>query len=111
MHSHRKSCDYDAPGYKNDVRNGLAFYVRVSDAGVPAKEAPHVWFHRFELTGEERNGGCQERETEGLIFLSKLPGGMFFFACQCFSCTTRSDTDTSLMLYYVQLESQVQLRY
>ncbi len=68
MHSHRKSCDYDAPGYKNDVRNGLAFYVRVSDAGVPAKEAPHVWFHRFELTGEERNGGCQKRETEGLIF-------------------------------------------
>lgn len=69
MHSHRKSCDYDAPGYKNAVRNGLAFYVRVSDAGVPAKEAPLVWFHRFELTGEERNGGCQERDRGVNIYV------------------------------------------
>lgn len=62
MCSHRKSCNYDAPGYKHTVRNGLTFYVRVSDAGVPAEEAPLVWSHRFELTGEERNGGCQERD-------------------------------------------------
>ncbi len=60
--SHRKSCDYDAPGYKHAVRNGLTFYVRIHDAGVPAEETPLVRVHRFELTGEERNGGCQERD-------------------------------------------------
>lgn len=62
MCSHRKSRDYDAPGYKHAIRNGLIFNVGVGDAGVPTEEAPHVRSHRFELTGEERNGGCQERD-------------------------------------------------
>lgn len=64
------------------------------------------------LSSQAKNGmEAVRRETDGLMFLLKLPEGMFFCACQCFSGTTRSDTETSLMLYYVQLELQVQLRY